>query len=164
MGKVFGFIGRHRSLQIISLVLVIILIIAVFVVTRGGIPGAYAVTNGSGHGYIDIDDGLAVGAHTIYLESVMDMGFCVKEAKLLEKAQNYAFRHLHVQIEYRSVNQADLSSFGCEKRSETIIVYLASDIYVTLEGQKENILLEQVLGLPHDIYFDVPADKLKLYR
>lgn len=154
----------YKIVRIVVLVAVLFFIGVLIVVTRGGIPGAYAVTDGTGDGYIDINDGLAVGSHTVYLDSVMDMGFCVKDPSVLAKAKRFAFRHLNVQFEYRSVNQTDLPSLGCEKRSETIIVYLATDLYVTLAGQVENLKIEQALGFEHDTTFDVPPDKLSQFK
>jgi hypothetical protein len=149
--------------RIVIGILVVIAVAAVvyfWSATRGGIPGQYAVVSGLDRGYIDVDDGMAgtlIGApHTIYTESVLDMGFCTKDQALVDKATKYANRHLHVIIEYRSINDMDLQSLGCEKRTQATIVYFIKDIHLSLAGEMENRQLEKILELPHDSFYEAP--------
>jgi hypothetical protein len=127
---------------------------------RGGIAGQYAVVDGTNHGYVDIDDGMSgtiLGApHTIYTESVLDMGFCTKDPAIVDKVKKYATRHLHLIIQYRSINDNDLQSLGCERRTENTIVYLIKDVFLSLKGHSENLVFEQIMGIPHDTFYEAP--------
>lgn len=151
--------GKRIAIAIV-LIFVLGIVVYFYTATRGGIPGQYAVVSGFDRGYLDVDDGLAgtlIGApHTIYTESVLDMGFCTKDQAIVEKAKKYANRHLHVVIEYRSINDVDLQSLGCEKRTQATVVYFIKDIYLSLAGEMENRQLEKILELSHDPFYEAP--------
>ncbi len=150
-----------KRIVITSAIVLFIGLLANFIISmRGGIAGQYAVTDGFNHGYVDIDDGMSgtiLGApHTIYTESVLDMGFCTKDPAIIDKVKKYATRHLHLIIQYRSINDNDLQSLGCERRTEKTIVYLIKDVYLSLKGHSENLVFEQIMGIPHDTFYEAP--------
>lgn len=150
-----------KRIVITSAIVLFIGLLAYFIISmRGGIAGQYAVTDGFNHGYVDIDDGMSgtiLGApHTIYTESVLDMGFCTKDPAIVDKVKKYATRHLHLIIQYRSINDNDLQSLGCERRTENTIVYLIKDVFLSLKGHSENLVFEQIMGIPHDKFYEAP--------
>lgn len=123
---------------------------------QGGAAGQYSVLKASAPDYISNVEYLPLGAHNIALRNIHDMGFCTRDPDIVVAANKLWDREINIVLEYRTINTADAPAFGCDPGTEDVFtIYLVTGLRPTTSGMAQNILIEQILGLPHDPFFDV---------